>query len=91
MSDSDLKFPDGIIVKKPHANAPDFVKAKLSLKKDELIAWLQKQEGEWINLDLKESKNGKYYVSIDDWKPNSESGNDSASENVPTEEDDLPF
>jgi hypothetical protein len=63
------KFIKGLIVKKPHENAPDFVIAKLSIKKVELIEWLGQQEGEWINADIKNSKEGKYYAQIDDWKP----------------------
>lgn len=63
------KFIDGLIVKAPHDNAPDYVKAKLSFKREELIGWLQQQDGEWINADIKVSQNGKWYAAVDDWKP----------------------
>jgi hypothetical protein len=63
------QFIDGLIFKKPLATAPEFVKAKISIKREELIAWLQNQQGEWINADLKESREGKYYAQINDWKP----------------------
>ena len=48
-------FVDGLLVKLPDDKAPDFVKLKLSLKLDELGAWIatQKREDsalEWINL-----------------------------------------
>jgi len=66
---SDIKFVDGLIVKKPNENAPDFVKAAISIKRSELISWLTLQEGDWINLDVKESKAGKWYASINDFKP----------------------
>jgi hypothetical protein len=66
------KFIDGLIVKPPHERAPEYVIAKLSIKRLELIAWLQKQDGEWINADIKESQGGKFYAAVDDWKP----GND---------------
>ena len=62
----------GLFAKKPHPNAPDFVKAKLSIKREELIKELQEQEGEWINIDVKEGKDGKYYTQIDTWKPSSQ-------------------
>ena len=66
---SDLKFADGLIVKAPHERAPEYVKAKISIHRERLIAWLQTQEGEWINLDVKASRDGKWYAAVDDWKP----------------------
>ena len=62
---ADSNFIDGLIVKAPHENAPDFVKAKLSIKRQELIDWLQQQTGDWINADIKESRGGKWYAAID--------------------------
>lgn len=67
---NETKFIDGLIVKAPNENAPEYVKAKLSIKREELIAWLQRQSGEWINADIKVSQGGKYYAAVDDWKPN---------------------
>jgi hypothetical protein len=66
---SDIKFIDGLIVKAPHERAPDFVKARLSIKREELIAWLQAQEGEWVNAEVKVSKGGKWYAAVDERKP----------------------
>lgn len=66
---NDTKFIDGLIVKAPHERAPEYVKAKLSIKREELIAWLQQQDGDWINADIKVSQNGKWYCAADDWKP----------------------
>jgi hypothetical protein len=66
---SDIKFIGGLIVKPPHEKAPDFVKAKLSIKREEMIAWLQEQEGEWVNADVKVSQGGKWYAAVDEWKP----------------------
>ena len=66
---SDIEFVDGLLVKAPHDNAPDFVKASISIKREELIAWLQGKSGEWINLDVKVSRGGKWYASVNDWKP----------------------
>lgn len=72
MSDNnDPKFIDGLMFKRPHQSAPRFVMARVSIKREELIAWLQAQTGEWINADVKESKGGKWYASVDDWKPES--------------------
>ena len=71
---SDTKFINGLIVKEPHEKAPEYVKAKLSIKRQELIEWLQQQSGEWINADIKVSQNGKWYAAVDDWKPDSQRG-----------------
>lgn len=66
---ADIKFVDGLIVKAPHENAPDFVKCKISIKRKDLGNWLHQRNEEWINLDVKVSKEGKWYAAIDDWKP----------------------
>ncbi|WP_313217479.1 hypothetical protein [Stenotrophomonas sp.] len=71
---SEKKFIDGLIVKPPRDGAPDYVICKLSIKRQALIAWLQQQEGEWINADVKESQGGKLYAAVDDWKPNGQRG-----------------
>ncbi len=66
------KFINGLIVKAPNEKAPDYVKAKLSIRREELIAWLQSERGDWINADVKVSTGGKWYAVVDDWKPNQE-------------------
>jgi hypothetical protein len=68
---SDNQFIDGLIVKAPNERAPEYVKARLSIKRAELIAWLQGQTGDWINADIKVSQNGKWYCAVDNWKPES--------------------
>ncbi|MDG2072664.1 MAG: hypothetical protein P8J55_13295 [Pseudomonadales bacterium] len=99
---SENLFIDGLIVKAPHRNAPDFVKAKLSIKREEMIGWLQQQSGEWINADIKESRAGKWYAAIDNWKPDpdhagggapSSDGNPPPGDNPPPADydDDIPF
>lgn len=62
-------FAAGLIVKPPSENAPDFIKAKLSIKVEELTAFLEehtKPDG-WVNLDVKESKGGKWYAQLNHW------------------------
>lgn len=71
----DNEYLNGLIFKHKHEKAPDYVIAKVSIKRLELIESLQAREGEWINLDLKESQAGKLHAPIDNWKPNSEGGN----------------
>ncbi len=66
---ADAEFVGGLIAKAPNANAPEYVKAKLSIKREELIALLQAREGEWVNADVKVSQGGKWYCQVDAWKP----------------------
>ena len=54
MSD-DRDFVNGMIIKKPNDNAPDWVKAN--------------PDDEWINIDIKESQKGTWYAERDTWKP----------------------
>lgn len=68
-NDNEIEFVDGLIVKAPRENAPSFVKASLSFKREALIAWLQARDGEWVNVDVKEAKSGKWYAAVDSWKP----------------------
>jgi len=67
---SDVKvFADGFIAKR-HEKAPDFVTCSLSVKVDEAVTFLQNNAREgWVNLQVKQSKNGKYYVELDTWQP----------------------
>lgn len=66
----EVEFVDGLIVKAPHEKAPDFVKCAISIKRSELISWLSTRTEDWINLDVKVSKNtGKWYSQVNDWNP----------------------
>lgn len=71
---NEVEFAKGLIVKPPHDRAPEYVKARLSIKIDELLAWLNEREGEWVNIDIKESQNGKWYAAVDNWKPETNRG-----------------
>jgi len=62
-------FPKGLIFKAPRDGAPNFVKGSISIKRAELIGWLNTFTDEWISLDLKESKQGKYYAQLNTFKP----------------------
>jgi len=98
----DIKFVDGLIVKAPHEKAPDFVKCAISIKRSELISWLTLQEGDWINLDVKESRAGKWYAAVNDFKPESRQDVTAAQQPAQTQgqpkegpdndfSDDIPF
>jgi len=64
-------FVDGLIAKKPRDKAPEWVKVRLSIKREELAAWLTGQGDEWINVQVCESKTGRWYAEVDTWKPKS--------------------
>ena len=72
MAKEEIEFVDGLIVKAPHPNAPDYVKATISIKVEDLGKWLrEKYKGgnEWVNIDVKESKAGKWYAALSTFKP----------------------
>ena len=81
------KFPNGLIIKHPHENAPDFVRAKLHIVRKDLIEWLNSRKDDWINCDVKLSKSNKLYIQVDDWKP-SKTGEAPKAEDG---DDGLPF
>jgi hypothetical protein len=69
MSD-DITFIDGMIFKQPHPKAPDFVKGTLSIKVKEFATFAEQYAKDgWLNIDLKESKQGKYYAALNTFKP----------------------
>lgn len=61
-------FVNGLIYKPKHENAPDFVKGKLSINVKNLREWLDSQTGEWVNADIKQSKEGKYYIQVNEYQ-----------------------
>ena len=65
----DKIFVDGLMAKKPNDKAPDWVKCNISIKRADLSAWLSTQNEEWINVQVCESKGGKWYAEVDTWKP----------------------
>jgi len=53
----------------PKDEAPDFIKAKVGIKVDEFVAFLKEnaKESGWINFEMKESQDGRYYFELDTW------------------------
>lgn len=80
---SDIEFPQGMMWKEPRQGAPDYVRGSVSIKREELIEWLSNRDGEWVNLDLKESKGGKVYFSVNDWKPEQRGGSSGSRGGAP--------
>ena len=91
---SDKKFVDGLIVKAPRDNAPDFVKCAISIKRKDLGNWLRAQNDDWINIDVKVAKSGKWYAEVNDWKPDQhqqDKSNGYQPQGDGFEDSDLPF
>ena len=65
---ADVKFVDGMRVSR-NERAPEWVIATLGLKRADLIAWLEAQDGDWVNVDLKRSKGGKLYAAVNERRP----------------------
>ncbi len=84
---AEAEFPKGLMVKKPRDDAPDFVIASISIKREELIEWLSSKDGDWINLDVKEAKSGHWYASVNTFKPKQQEQKPGA--NVPAAEYDV--
>lgn len=66
-------FAQGMFIqeRKQGEQRPDFILGKFSFKVDEFIAFLQQHRNQagYVNVDLKESKGGKKYLALNDWKP----------------------
>ena len=69
MNDKTKEFPKGLIVKPPRDGSPDFVKMSISIKIGEFQEFLSTKQTEWLNLDVKTSKDGKLYCEVNNWKP----------------------
>jgi hypothetical protein len=71
MEKKEIEFVDGLLVAAPHEKAPDFVKARIAIKVEDLGKWLRekyKAGEQWVNIDVKESKGGKWYASVSNFK-----------------------
>ena len=85
---SEVEFVDGLIVKAPRENAPEFVKGSLSIKRADLGNWLRGKQDEWINIDIKVSKSGKWYAEVNNWKPEPQQN---VADHATPPNDDMPF
>lgn len=100
MAQDEMIFANGFIFNR-NENAPDFVIGRLSLNVADAIDFMQEhQKKGWVNIDVKLSKGGKYYMALDTFEPN---GGDNKSDDQQQEttqedttdtgapDDDLPF
>ena len=96
----DIEFVNGIFVKAPHEKAPDFVKASISIKVADLGMWLREKHKageEWVNVDVKAAKSGKWYAAVSTFKPKEKQeerkpqGNSQSSKTGFDDLEDVPF
>lgn len=75
MAEQEVEFADGLFVNAPRENAPDFVKADISINAREFYKWLGEkgktlgEDEKYIKIQIKEGRTGKWYASVDNWKP----------------------
>ncbi len=94
MAKEEIEFVDGLIVKAPHERAPDFVKASISIKVEDLGKWLRgkyKAGDEWVNIDVKEAKSGKWYAAVSTYKPKAKEEPRPGGGRFDDMKDDVPF
>ncbi|MEL0015194.1 MAG: hypothetical protein VW715_08265 [Rhodospirillales bacterium] len=90
-------FVDGLLVKLPDDNAPDFVKLKLSIKLDEFGPWVAARkkadpDSEWMNIEIKEGRSGKWYAELNTWKPSADQpARQPARQPAPAPTEDIPW
>ena len=83
---NDIEFVDGLIVKAPHPKSPDFVKAQIAIKVEDLGKWLRekfKAGDEWVNVDLKVAKSGRWYAAVSNFKPKEKAKPAEDNEDIP--------
>lgn len=66
----DKIFADGLRFDNPSPKAPSYVKGRLSVNVKKFTDFLSKVSNErgWVNLDIKESRNGTLYVELNTYQ-----------------------
>ena len=94
---NDSMLVKGFYPKQKHPNAPDFVIAKGSINLPQFAEFMREFKAanpgeEWVNIDMKVSKAGKGYASVDTWKPDPNLAAAPAAAPAPAPvEEDIPF
>ena len=100
MENQDSALVSGFYPKPRHPNAPDFVIAKASVNLQQFAEFVktykaQNPSEEWLNIDMKLSRAGKGYASVDTWKPDpAMQGQSAPAAQAPamaSVDEDLPF
>ena len=82
-------FIDGLFVKNPRENAPDFVKGSLSILVDKFIPYLKSKANAkgYVNINLLISQDGNLYAKLNEWKPQAKEKEMKENEEVNIEDD----
>ena len=66
-----LYFSETDLTKNIETNEKQFIFFKVSIRKKELIEYLENQnnEDDWINIDIKRSRTNKFYGEVNTFKP----------------------
>jgi hypothetical protein len=64
---NETKFLDGLRIYSPREGAPDFVKGAIVINVPDLIGALTAMGQDEVRLDIKESKAGNLYASINEY------------------------
>jgi hypothetical protein len=97
MENQDSMLVRGFYPKQKHPSAPDFVLGKGSINLPQFAEFMREFKAanpgeDWVNIDMKLSRSGKGYASVDTWKPDPEKvAAPSAPAMAPVSDDDLPF
>lgn len=70
METNGKKFAKGFFFSR-RENTPSFVIGSLGVRVDEAVEWMKQQkqkENGFINLDIKRSQNGKYYLDLNEYE-----------------------
>ena len=69
------QFAKGFIFKR-NEKAPEWAIGKLSLKQDEAIEFINNfSKNGWLNLEVKKSKEGKFYIELDTFETKEKENN----------------
>jgi len=83
-------FADGFLFKR-NEKAPDFVVGSISVKVEEATAFLKRHaKNGWVNLQVKNSQGGKYYIELDTFEPKAQT-QAPAQQSEPVNDGTLPF
>ena len=83
-------FADGFVFKR-NEKAPDFVVGGISVKVEDAVAFLRKHDKNgWVNLQVKNSQGGKYYIELDTFEPKAQA-QAPAQQSEPVNDGTLPF
>ena len=64
------EFAEGLYI---NESDKDFIKLRIGINKEEFAEWFREKyknkDEDYINIDVKESKGGKLYAEVNNWKP----------------------